>query len=105
MLIKLVQDVVELSMNLKKFKLKTECFIKTALHANHAKDYLIQVLFIPSNYKINTLKYFVKDVTVVSQVSKKYIPMWVSTYLPNMIKINVMSQAKNRLKMLKYVKS
>ena len=65
---KLALDVKVRFMNLKKFKLKTECSTKTAFHANLVKDYLMLDPSVPSNCKTNMLKFFVKDVTAVSQV-------------------------------------
>ena len=65
---KLALDVKARFLNLKKFKLKTECSTKTALLANLVKDYLMLDPSVLSNCKTNTLKFFVKDVTAVSQV-------------------------------------
>ena len=67
---KLALDVKARFLNLKKFKLKTECSTKTALLANLVKDYLMLDPSVLSNCKTNTLKFFVKDVTAVSQVRK-----------------------------------
>ena len=67
---KLALDVKARFLNLKKFKLKTGCSTKTALLANLVKDYLMLDPSVLSNCKTNTLKFFVKDVTAVSQVRK-----------------------------------
>ena len=67
---KLALDVKVRFMNLKKFKLKTECSTKTAFLANLVKDYLMLDPSVLSNCKTNMLKFFVKDVTAVSQVRK-----------------------------------
>ena len=65
---KLAPDVKARFLNLKKFKLKTGFSTKTAELANLAKDYLMLDPSVLSNCKTNTLKFFVKDVTAVSQV-------------------------------------